>query len=239
LIRPGELVYRLVVAVDIESYSKLNTLEQYVVQADLGDLLDKAATRAELDRETWDREIRGDGELSVLPADTDVAWVVARLTWELERALSERTAHGVRRPPLRLRVAMHYGTLTQGRFGPVGQAPIVVSRLLDARIARRALAESTERDLVLIVSANLYHDVVETGFYGLDATRFSPVRVTVKGATYCGYLDAEKPVSDQNKVTEGRQEPQYGAHRVTVLAHSAAAIPFCDAGPHDGRRAAG
>jgi hypothetical protein len=170
LIRPGELVYRLVVAVDIESYSKLNTLGQYEVQADLGDLLEKAATRAELDRETWDREIRGDGELSVLPADTDVAWVVARLTWEPERALSERRAHRARRPPLRLRVAMHYGTLTQGRFGPVGQAPIVVSRLLDARIARRALAESTERDLVLIVSANLYHDVVETGFYGLDAT---------------------------------------------------------------------
>jgi hypothetical protein len=97
LIRHGELVYRLVVAVDIESYSKLNTLEQYEVQADLGDLLDKAATRAELDRETWDREIRGDGELSVLPADTDVAWVITRLTWELERALG--APHNRRRWP--------------------------------------------------------------------------------------------------------------------------------------------
>jgi hypothetical protein len=225
LIRQGELVYRLVVAVDIESYSKLNTLEQYEVQGDLGDLLDKAATRAELDRETWYREIRGDGELSVLPADTDVAWVVARLTWELERELGERKAHGVRRPPLRLRVAMHYGTLAQGRFGPVGQAPIVVSRLLDARIARSALAQSTQRDLVLIVSASLYHDIVETGFYGLDATRFSPVRVTVKGTTYCGYLDAEKPSWDQNQAAAGRQEPTYGPHSVTVLAHSGVSHP--------------
>jgi hypothetical protein len=41
------------------------------------------------------------------------------------------------------------------------------------RIARSALAQSTQRDLVLIVSASLYHDIVETGFYGLDATRFS------------------------------------------------------------------
>ena len=224
MIRPGELVYRLVVAVDIESYSKLNTVEQYEVQADLGDVLDKAATRAELDRETWDREIRGDGELSVLPADTDVAWVIARFTWELERALAERKAHGVRRPPLRLRLAMHYGTLTQGRFGPVGQAPIVVSRLLDARVARAALARSSQRDLVLIVSAGLYHDVVETGFYGLDAARFSPVRVTVKGATYCGYLDTPKPASDQD--ISARQEQPYDPHRVTVLAHSAAASPF-------------
>jgi class 3 adenylate cyclase len=202
LIRHGELVYRLVVAVDIESYSKLNTLEQYEVQADLGDVLDKAATRAGLDREAWYREIRGDGELSVLPADTDVAWVIARLAQELERALGERKAQRVRRPPLRLRVAMHYGTLTQGSFGPVGQAPIVASRLLDARIARRALAGSTERDTLLIVSASLYHDVIETGFYGLDATRFSPVRVTVKGATYCGYLDAKQPSAENKKVNE-------------------------------------
>ena len=189
LIRPGELVYRLVVAVDIESYSKLNTVEQYEVQADLGDVLDQAATRAELDRETWDREVRGDGELSVLPADTDVAWVIARFTTELERALAERKAHGVRRPPLRLRLAMHYGTLTQGRFGPVGQAPIVVSRLL-------------------------------------DAARFSPVRVTVKGATYCGYLDTPRPASDQDQDISARQEQPYDPHRVTVLAHSAAASPF-------------
>jgi hypothetical protein len=219
MIRPGELVYRLVVAVDIESYSKLNTLEQYEVQADLGDLLDKAATRAELDRGTWYREIRGDGELSVLPADTDVAWVVARLTWELERALSERTAHGVRRPPLRLRLAMHYGTLTQGRFGPVGQAPIVVSRLLDARVARKALAASTGRDLVLIVSAGLYPDVVETGFYGLDATRFTPVRVTVKGATYCGYLDADQP--DRPRIADARPAPAFGPNRVAMLRRPA------------------
>jgi hypothetical protein len=226
LIRQGELVYRLVVAVDIESYSKMNTLEQYEVQADLGDLLDQAATRAELDRETWDREVRGDGELSVLPADTDVAWVVARLTRELDRALSERKAHGARRPPLRLRLAMHYGTLTQGRFGPVGQAPIVVSRLLDAGVVRRALAESTERDLVLIVSAGLYHDVIETGFYGLDATRFSPVRVTVKGVTYYGYLDANQPALDQAQIAAIRPELQLGQHRVTVLAHPGASYPI-------------
>lgn len=162
----------------------------------------------------------------MLPADTDVAWVIARLPWELDRALSARRARGAGRPPLRLRVAMHYGTLTQGRFGPVGQAPIVVSRLLDARIARRALAESPGRDLVLIVSANLYHDVVQTGFYGLDAGRFRPVRVTVKGATYCGYLDTPEPAPDQDQALAARHEQPYDPHRVTVLAHSAAASPF-------------
>jgi len=195
--RHGELVYRLVVAIDIESHSKLNTIEQYDVQADLRDVLDKAAARAGLGRETWYREIRGDGELSVLPADTDVAWVIARLVQEIGLALGERRAQMSCRPPLRLRVAMHYGTLMQGCFGPVGQAPIVASRLLDARVARRALAESVERDLILIVSAGLYHDVIETGFYGLDANRFSPVRVTVKGVTYCGYVDAKLPSVDK------------------------------------------
>lgn len=205
--RHHELVYRLVVAIDIESHSKLNTIEQYDVQADLGEVLDKAATQAGLGRETWYREIRGDGELSVLPADTDVALVIARLVQEIELALAERRAEMPCRPPLRLRVAMHYGTLMQGCFGPVGQAPIVASRLLDARITRRALAESVERDLILIVSARLYHDVIETGFYGLDANRFSPVRVTVKGVTYCGYVDAKLP-SVNKKTREPSNTPR-------------------------------
>ena len=213
MIQHNQLVYRLVVAVDIENYSKLNTLEQYEAQADLGDLLDRAATRAKLNRDTWYTEIRGDGELAVLPADTDVPWVVARFISELERALGERKMNSAHRPPLRLRVAMHFGTLTQGRFGPVGQAPIVASRLLDAGIARRALAESAERDLVLIVSARLYHDVIETGFYGLDVTRFSSVRVTVKGTTYSGYLDVKQPSRFRNQA-RGSADP----YRLTRIA---------------------
>lgn len=189
----GELVYRFVIAVDIENYSKLDALDQSVVQARLSEVLDLAAAKACLDRGSWYRQLRGDGELAVLPADSDAAWVVAGFTNELVEALNDHRRDHPAEPALRLRVAMHYGTLTSGHFGLVGNAPIVTCRLLDAKVVRRALAEETSGDLVLVISERVYHDVVETRFHGLAPKRFRPMRVSAKGKTYTGYLCTGTP----------------------------------------------
>jgi hypothetical protein len=37
---------------------------------------------------------------------------------------------------LRVRLVLHHGTLIAGPFGPAGDAPVVASRLLDARPLR-------------------------------------------------------------------------------------------------------
>ena len=47
----GELVYGLVVAVDIESFSRLDTLDQSLAQERLRDVLDVAAQKSGLDRD--------------------------------------------------------------------------------------------------------------------------------------------------------------------------------------------
>ncbi|MEV0681786.1 hypothetical protein AB0I60_35220 [Actinosynnema sp. NPDC050436] len=183
------LVYRLVVAVDVEGYSKLDALDQSLVQSRLGEVLDVAAHDAGLDRSQWYRQLRGDGELAVLPADADTAWVIAHFTEGVARALRELRRAGT---PLRIRLAMHCGTLTAGRFGLVGQAPIVTCRLLDARVVRRALAEG-DSDLVLVISERLFEDVVRTRFHELDPSRFHPSRFSAKGASYAGYVCAGAP----------------------------------------------
>ncbi|MGM1063903.1 hypothetical protein [Saccharothrix sp. Mg75] len=178
------LVYRLVVAVDVEGYSKLDALDQSLVQARLSDVLDVAARNAGLDRDLWYRQVRGDGELAVLPADADAAWVVARFTEQLARALADLRAAGT---PLRMRLAMHCGPLTAGAFGLVGDAPIVTCRLLDAKVVREELAGSDD-DLVLVISDRLFADVVRTRFHDLDPSRFRPTRFRVKSTWYAGYL---------------------------------------------------
>jgi hypothetical protein len=188
MFRNGELVYGLVVAVDIENFSGLDTLTQSTVQARLSRVLDLAASRAYLDRTKWHRQLRGDGELAVLPPDTDVAWVAADFPHQIAEELKDR-GH----PRLRLRIAMHHGTLTAGDFGPVGNAPIVACRLLDARATRRALATETDSDVVVVVSQQLFRDVVGTRFHGLRPERFRPMHVSIKGATYTGYLCVGSP----------------------------------------------
>ncbi len=183
------LVYRLVVAVDVEGYSKLDALDQSLVQSRLSDVLDVAARNAGLDRDLWYRQVRGDGELAVLPTDADAAWVVAHFTEQLSQALADLRAAGT---PLRMRVAMHCGPLTAGAFGLVGDAPIVTCRLLDAKVVRDALA-TADSDLVLVISQRLHDDVVRTRFHDLDPTRFRPTRFRMKNQVYSGYLCAGAP----------------------------------------------
>lgn len=182
------LMYRLVLAVDVEKYSARDAREQLQAQTELKRILNVAAQNAGLDQRHWYEQVSGDGELVVLPEDVDVSAVVGDFTHQLETILGEvnREVEGGRR--LRLRVAMHHGTLTPGPFGPAGDAPIVVSRLLDAKPLRRLLADQQDRDLALIVSQSLYQDVVRTGFCSLDPEEFQAVRVNAKGVQYHGFV---------------------------------------------------
>jgi hypothetical protein len=186
----NRLTYRLVLAVDVEKYSTRDAREQLRAQTELQRILSAAARNVGLDQREWYEQVSGDGELVVLPEDVDVPVVVGDFTSSLETILGEcnRRVIGGTRVRLRLRVALHHGTLMPGPFGPAGDAPIVVSRLLDAKPLRRLLAEQQERDLALIVSQSLYQDVVRTGFCSLDPEEFQPVRVNAKGMQYNGFV---------------------------------------------------
>lgn len=199
-LRDGQLHYGFVVAVDIEGFSSLHTHAQTITQASLSHVLKMAAFNAQLDRDRWYRQARGDGELAVVPLTADPSWVVARFTEQVAIALAKRRSALTGQPPLRIRMAMHLGSMARGDFGPVGEAPIVASRLLDSRAVRRALASDPAVDLVLVVSEHLYRVVVETRFHGLSPDRFRPVRARIKGITYQGWLCVGSPCSEASAV---------------------------------------
>ncbi|WP_067480687.1 hypothetical protein [Actinomadura hibisca] len=199
------LIYRLLLAVDIQAYSRRNAREQLLAQWQLDTALQAAAAGVGLDRDRWLKQVGGDGELATLPEGVEAALVAGEFVVRLAAALreanqsAERGGHGARGghgdgatgeapPRLRIRLALHHGTLTEGPFGPAGDAPIVVQRLLDADPLRRLLADDPGRDLVYIVSDTLYDDVVRTGFVSLPATGFEPVEVTAKGTVFRGHI---------------------------------------------------
>jgi hypothetical protein len=178
MLHEGQLVYGLVVAVDVEGFSGMGILDQAAVSFRLEEVLDRAAEGAGLARTGWLRQPRGDGELAVLPADSDVARVVADFVDEVVEELGRGS-----RPRPRLRISMHHGALTAGVFGPIGDALIVACRLLDAESVRETLARHPGEDVVLVVSQRLRPD------------RFRPVAERAKGRTYSGYVCAGSPKS--------------------------------------------
>jgi CRP-like cAMP-binding protein len=181
------LVHRVVLAVDIASYSARGVHEQAVAQTELNEVLDRAAGQAGLDRSQWRRQPCGSGELAVLPPDVDEPAFIDEFNQELRTAL--RSVNGGRHPSARLRLhlALHHGMLAPGPFGAVGIAPTVVTRLLTAKAVRRS-AMDRKRDLTLVVSASLYDDVIRTGFCRLAPEDFQPVPVGVDGMSVHGYI---------------------------------------------------
>lgn len=152
------LVFRMLLAVDIERYSARSAREQLQAQVDLRWALDRAAKTAGLDQDLWHQQVSGDGELAVLPETADVPQIVGKFSGGLESALAELNTQNRPSPCPRVRLAMHYGTLILGpraSFGPAGDAPIVVSRLLDARPLRQFLIRRQDHYVALIVSERL------------------------------------------------------------------------------------
>lgn len=182
------IVYRLLLAVDIQAYSKRDAREQLRSQLDLSGALDRAAASIGLDRSRWARQAGGDGELALLPDEVDPAPLVGDFPMLLARELGTLNAARQDRPRLRVRLALHHGTLTDGPFGPAGEAPIVVQRLLDAGKLRRALKERPELDVAYALSDSLYDDVVRSGFTRLTPACFTAIRFTAKGVLYRGYV---------------------------------------------------
>lgn len=212
----ARLAYHYLVAVDIESFSRLSTRDQVSVQSDLARTLDEAARRAELDRRTWHRQVGGDGELAVLPTDVNGLRLVADFPRELAQALASVNARRYPEPRIRLRVALHHGTLAPGCLGPVGQAPIVVSRLLDSGLLRKELVRRPDADLVVIVSASIYSDVIETQLGGLDPTEFCRVSVRAKNVAYSAYVHRGHTVVE--RPAEPPAEPQDSGRREALTA---------------------
>jgi hypothetical protein len=184
----GVLAFRFLVAVDAEGFSRCCAAEQAGIQADLDRALVIAAQAVGMDRGQWECQPRGDGELAELPLDTDGLSLVANFPRQLAVALSEINATRTAEPRLRLRIAIHHGAVSPGLFGPVGPAPILITRLLDANVLRRQLRSQPDRDLALIVSAAVYDEVVRTRFQGLRPEAFSRVVVQAKRVAYVGYL---------------------------------------------------
>ncbi|QKW36241.1 hypothetical protein HUT06_21215 [Actinomadura sp. NAK00032] len=184
----GRLSYRLVLAVDIEGYSSLSTRHQLRKQQILPRVLDSAASVVGLERDQWLKQAGGDGEIVVLPPEADVTRVVGDFVRALTTVLGEVNEDRLHEDRIRLRLAVHYGAVAHGAFGPAGQTMIVTSRLLDSEPLRRVLREQPDLDLACVVSESLYRDAVATGLSGLSPSAFEPVRLQVKGRSLGGYV---------------------------------------------------
>lgn len=170
----------LCLSVDAKGYGSADDITQHGWQQALLDCLDLAADRARIDRPQWQRQPSGDGELALLPDDGTEPRVVDDFGRELDRALADYNRERLARYRLRLRLALHHGVAVPSANGVSGNGVVVVSRLVNSKPAHEALVAAPEAHLVVILSKQIYYDVVMQSRTSLRPVDFRQVRVVEK-----------------------------------------------------------
>lgn len=212
-----DITRRLCLAADIEQYSRFDTPDQLIAQAQLARVLRAAAAHSGLDHATWSTQPQGDLEFAVLPPDTPEHLVLGEYVTHLAAELGAYNA--TRRPAgrMRLRLAIDIGVADTAALGFSGPAPIAVARYLNAPDLKQALATAETANLAVVVSDQLYQDVVRSRRRGLAPEQYRRLHVQQKG--FAGYGWVRLPGTDpQDKLEPRPVAPEDGPRPPTPAA---------------------
>jgi len=133
--------------------------DQLVVRAGMYGALEKAFAGSGIPWRECHVEDRGDGVMVLVPANVSKNQLASSLPGQLASALAEHNAHVDSLAKIQMRMALHSGEVHHDANGATSDALNFAFRLLDAPLAKDALARSTAV-LVVIVSDRFYRDVV-------------------------------------------------------------------------------
>jgi len=153
---------------------------QSAVQDELLSLLATAARAAGLARESWVRQGSGDGELAIIPPGESEPAVVDGFVGELAGLLYRRNRDRAPADRLLLRLAVDHGLAGPTSNGFSGRPVLAVSRLVNAAVVKQALVAAADASLAVIVSQQVYTDLIISGHTSLEPSLFRRVRVREK-----------------------------------------------------------
>jgi hypothetical protein len=186
----GSFARFVALSIDAQGYGKAHDQDQLSIQDELLDILAAAAAAAGLDRRTWHRQGQGDGELALITAgepDTETR-VVDGFVRELAVVLFRRNCDRAAEGRFRLRLAVDHGLVRPASNGFAGRPVVVVSRLVGCRPLRQAMAAAPDANLAVILSRQVYTDLVLGGHTTLRPADFRRVSVSEKELTDQAWL---------------------------------------------------
>jgi hypothetical protein len=164
-------------ALDAEAYSGRTSPRQRDLQRRISDVLYYAAESVGFaPGELWVQP-QGDGGLLRFPVEIDEAATVAGLIRELRIELAAINRDLVPEAQVRMRLALHVGLSQDAELGLAGEAPVLVSRLLNSPELRALLRRAADTPLVSIMSDALFRDLVVNRLRGLDPEEWESVQV--------------------------------------------------------------
>jgi hypothetical protein len=212
-------VHRLIVAVDIEGSTKRTNPAKGALRRSLYGLLEQALEATGIAaRHLEPHTDRGDSVLILIRPHDDVpkTLVLGHLIPMLTALLIEHNA-AVTRPELRLRLraVVHAGEVHEDEKGFYGDDLDVAFRLLDAPKVKMALKEAIASPLVLVISEEIFHAIVQQGY--LDAGPYRPLgRIRVGYRNRRGWVHIPAPLNPGRPIAICRPKGELPTASLTI-----------------------
>lgn len=186
--QPTQALDRTIVVVDVAGFTAPDRQlpDRLAVRQGMYGVLKTAFAESDVDFDSCAAEDRGDGALVLLPLGTTRSVVADRLQDRLAVALRRYNYTRTPQAQIRLRVSVNSGDVLYDGNGWVGEAIDSAFRILDARSAKEAFAES-DRMIAFISSQRFFEDVIAPD-PGLLPELYSLITVSVKTFTGTAYL---------------------------------------------------
>jgi hypothetical protein len=158
---------------------------------------------------SWIRADRGDGELTLLPPDIPVAWVLTEFLEKLRVVILDYNYNKNTEHKLRLRPGIEFGDVVIDEAGAVvqgGDPVVAASRMRDSAPAREATVAVPAAPVVVLVSDAVYGRTVPYQAAGLQAAMFRRVRAAEKDFSTVAWLHV--PGHQPPQVTGSAPEPE-------------------------------
>ena len=175
----GEALHHVVVGADVAFSGELENDAKLRMRRIVYDVAGRGFAAAGIHAGSHEEHDRGDGFLAVLTEDIPGTRIAGPWLQAAYWALSEHNEALPR--PLRLRVAMHVGTVHRDEHGPSGRALDLTCRLRDSVEAKALLAAVPDSPLVVVVSGNFHESVVRGGGPMIERGNYVATSVRVDG----------------------------------------------------------
>jgi len=191
-------VHRTIVVLDVEGSTQRANPDKRELRRSLYELTERALQAAGIvDKHLEPKADRGDGVMILIRPHDEVpkTLVLDRLIPALTALLIEHNASATRpQLRLRLRAVVHAGEIHEDANGFYGDDIDTAFRLLEAPRLKKALKEAAATPLILVVSEEIFHGIVEQGY--LDDALFRPlVRVRVGRRQRRGWVHIPVPLT--------------------------------------------
>jgi tetratricopeptide (TPR) repeat protein len=173
-----------IVGIDIEGYARPERTDPMRAEqrTRLYDLVGEALAQADIPLSSIMQTDSGDGFLLLVSPRVSTARLLHPFATGLAGRLADSNRDVSATEWLRLRIVVHAGTVLAGAHGFAGASIVHAARLLDARTTS-ALMAGNPAAAALVISDEVYQDVVRHAYPGIDPAGWQAMRVHVKETT--------------------------------------------------------